>query len=156
MFLTRKVKAWPCNRNLVMSLKTGSKKGMVVTLWGFDESRCTVGSKKDTRKQCTGEKKLKPVGRKPTGEKKWKLLGRKRMQCSGEKRDTRAMGAPNDLFPGLSQEREGVPDWDCHHISGENNQKKDNDDDDERERKMGGRSHRGRPVLTTYRWWWWW
>ena len=28
------------------------------------------------------------------------------MQCSGEKRDTRDRGAPNDLFPGLSQERE--------------------------------------------------
>lgn len=28
------------------------------------------------------------------------------MQCSGEKRDTRDKGAPNDLFPGLSQERE--------------------------------------------------
>ena len=28
------------------------------------------------------------------------------MQCSGEKRDTRDMGAPNDLFPGLSEERE--------------------------------------------------
>ena len=36
-----------------------------------------MGSKKDTRKQCTGEKKLKPVGRKPTGEKKVKATGEK-------------------------------------------------------------------------------